>query len=124
VSSAEGGTVVKADIFCGQEHNIDVTQSAIRKIVLQSTTRRINIGSEIASFFSTTPNPFYVQLQARGGPPTHLFLVLIVCRIYEKKSEFAGPPGGTCMITRGNLAGRFQKQIPDKWGRWVCQEFR
>ncbi len=72
MSSAEGGTVVKADIFCGQEHNIDVTQSAIRKIVVQSTTRRINIGSEIASFFSTTPNPFYVQLlQARRNVYDH-----------------------------------------------------
>ncbi len=28
----------------------------------------------------------------QGGPATHLFLVLIVCRNYEKKSEFAGPP--------------------------------
>jgi hypothetical protein len=28
------------------------------------------------------------------------------------------------MITTGNLTGRLHTQIPDKCGRWVCQEFR
>ena len=33
-------------------------------------------------------------------------------------------PGGTIMITTGALTSRVKKQVRDKWGRWVCQEFQ
>jgi exonuclease III len=33
-------------------------------------------------------------------------------------------PGGTMALAVGSLTGRIIKQIRDKWGRWVCQEFR
>jgi hypothetical protein len=33
-------------------------------------------------------------------------------------------PGGTLALTVGSLTGRVIKQVRDKWGRWVCQEFQ
>ncbi len=33
-------------------------------------------------------------------------------------------PGGTMALAVGSLTGRIIKQIRDKWGRLVCQEFR
>jgi hypothetical protein len=32
-------------------------------------------------------------------------------------------PGGTFLLTTGNLSGRIVHQVQDKWGRWVIQEF-
>ena len=33
-------------------------------------------------------------------------------------------PGGTLVFTTGALTSRVMKQVRDKWGRWVIQEFR
>jgi hypothetical protein len=32
-------------------------------------------------------------------------------------------PGGTFLVTVGNISGRILHQKSDKWGRWVSQEF-
>ena len=84
---------VQADIFSGQEHKLDTTQSNVRTIIYNTARQhwerqRIVMG--------TTPIPF------------------------EKTHK----PGGTMMITAGALTSRVKKQVRDKWGRWVCQEFK
>lgn len=40
----------------------------------------------------------YIRVRSAEGPATHLCMVLIVCRGYEYKHEFAGPPRSKFMI--------------------------
>ena len=70
---------IQADLFCGQEHNLDVYDT-----VQQHWDR--------AKFIAgTTPIPFATPYK----------------------------PGGTFMLTIGNLSGRIVHQVQDRWGRWV-----
>ncbi|KAI2506424.1 hypothetical protein MHU86_8050 [Fragilaria crotonensis] len=82
----------QADIFCGQEHNLDVTQMRIRSILYDTVRQHWDRTRFIAG---TTPIPF----------ATH----------YK--------PGGTFLLTIGNVSGRIVNQVQDRWGRWVIQEF-
>jgi hypothetical protein len=84
---------VQADIFSGQEHKLDTTQSAVRTIMYDTARQHWERQRVV---MGTTPIPF------------------------EKTHK----PGGTIMITTGALTSRVKKQVRDKWGRWVCQEFQ
>ena len=84
---------VQADIFCGQEHKLDTTQSNVRTIIYD-TARQHWVRQRIV--MGTTPIPF------------------------DKTYK----PGGTMMVTTGALTSRIKKQVRDKWGRWVCQEYQ
>jgi exonuclease III len=33
-------------------------------------------------------------------------------------------PGGTFLVTAGNLAGRIHTEEKDPWGRWVCHTYQ
>ena len=84
---------VQADVFFGQEHNLDSDNTQVRQI-LYRTSRSHWPRSRIT--FGTTPIPF--------------------SKFYK--------PGGTFMITAGDLTGRVVEQKHDKWGRWVSQLFQ
>ena len=84
---------VQADIFSGQEHKLDTTQSSVRTIIYDTARQHWERQRVV---MGTTPIPF------------------------EKTHK----PGGTMMITTGALTSRVKKQVRDKWGRWVCQEFK
>ena len=84
---------IQADIFSGQEHKLDTTQSAVRTIMYDTARQHWERQRVV---MGTTPIPF------------------------EKTHK----PGGTIMITTGALTSRIKKQVRDKWGRWVCQEFQ
>jgi exonuclease III len=83
---------VQADLFCGQEHNLDVTQLSIRSTLYDTVQQHWDRAKFIAG---TTPIPFATPYK----------------------------PGGTFMLTIGNLSGRIVHQVQDRWGRWVIQEF-
>lgn len=82
----------QADLFCGQEHNLDVTQMGIRSTLYDTVQQHWDRAKFIAG---TTPIPFATPYK----------------------------PGGTFMLTIGNLSGRIVHQSQDRWGRWVTQEF-
>ena len=84
---------VQADVICGQEHNLDTTQAAVRTI-LYKTARQHWQRHRLT--FGTSPIPF---------------------KTYHK-------PGGTFIMTTGNITGRVTKQESDKWGRWSSQEYQ
>jgi hypothetical protein len=42
-----------------------------------------------------------IETSHMEGPATHLFLVLFVCRSYETKPDFAGPPWSICLRVGG-----------------------
>ena len=84
---------VQADIFSGQEHKLDTTQSNVRTIIYDTARQHWERQRVV---MGTTPIPF------------------------EKTHK----PGGTMMLTNGALTSRIKKQVRDKWGRWVCQEFK
>ena len=84
---------VQADVFCGQEHNLDSDHTQVRQILYQ-TTRHHWKRSRIT--FGTTPIAFSKHYK----------------------------PGGTFMITTGDLTGRVIARHQDKWGRWVSQTFQ
>jgi exonuclease III len=84
---------VQADVFCGQEHNLDTDNTQVRQILYQ-TARHHWKRSRIT--FGTTPIPFSKHYK----------------------------PGGTFMITAGDLTGRVIEQKHDKWGRWVSQLYQ
>ena len=75
---------LKADIFCGQEHdNVDTTQAPLRNIIFDTASQHWERHRIV---ISTTPIPF--------------------------KTPFK--PGGTFVLTTGSLTGRICKQIRDK----------
>ena len=84
---------IQADIFSGQEHKLDTSQSEVRSII-----------------YDTAPQHWERQRVVMGTTPIP----------FEKTHK----PGGTMMITTGALTSRIKKQVRDKWGRWVCQEFQ
>ncbi len=78
----------QADVFCGQEHNLESNSTQARQIIY-TTTRQHWKRSRVT--FGTTSIPFVKQYK----------------------------PGGTFMITNGNLTSRVIEQKQDKWGRWM-----
>jgi exonuclease III len=82
---------IQADLFCGQEHNLDTTQLAVRSI-LYDTARQYWPRNRMV--FGTTPITFHTRYK----------------------------PGGTFILSTGNLSGRVVKQTRDTMGRWVVQE--
>lgn len=81
---------VEADVFCGQEHNLESNHTSVKQIIYK-TTREHWKRSKVT--FATTPILF----------PRH----------YK--------PGGTFMISSGNITSRIIDTYQDKWGRWVYQ---
>ena len=57
---------VQADVFCGQEHNLDVTQMSIRSILYDTVKQYWNRTKFIAG---TTPIPFMTPYKPGGGVP-------------------------------------------------------
>ena len=84
---------VQADVFCGQEHNLDSNNTQVRQVLYQTSRQHWN-RSRLT--FGTTPIAF--------------------SKYYK--------PGGTFMITAGDLTGRVIAQKHDKWGRWVSQLYQ
>jgi hypothetical protein len=83
---------VQADIFGGQEHNLDTTQMHIRSTLYDTAKEYWDQNKMI---FGSTPITFQSHYN----------------------------PGGTYLVTVGNVAGRIVNQGQDKWGQWICQEF-
>jgi len=84
---------VKADVICGQEHNLDTTRFHVRS-VLYDTARQHWDRSRL--ILGTTPIPFDTNYK----------------------------PGGTMILSTGDITGRIITQHHDKWGRWTSQTFR
>jgi hypothetical protein len=85
---------VQADVFCGQEHNLDSNNTQVRHTILYQTSRQHWKRSRLT--FGTTPIAFSKHYK----------------------------PGGTFMITAGDLTGRVIAQKHDKWGGWVSQLYQ
>jgi exonuclease III len=86
-------TEVQADVFCGQEHNLDSDTSQVQQI-LYHTAHQHWTRSRLT--FGTTSIPFSKQYK----------------------------PGGTFMMTAGDLTGQVISQTQDKWGRWVSHVYQ
>jgi exonuclease III len=86
-------TEVQADVFCGQEHNLDSDNTQVRQILYHTARQHWN-RSRLT--FGTTPIPFPKQYK----------------------------PGGTFIMTAGDLTGRVISQKQDKWGRWVSHVYQ
>ena len=84
---------VQADVFCGQEHNLESNGTHVRQILYHTAQRHWH-RSRVT--FATTPIAFPKQYK----------------------------PGGTFMLTVGDLTGRVIEQHADKWGRWVSHTFK
>ena len=84
---------VQADVFCGQEHNLECNHTAVKQIIYHTTRQHWR---RSRATFGTTPILFPKQYK----------------------------PGGTFMLSNGNITSRIIDQQQDKWGRWVNQTFQ
>ena len=84
---------VQADVFCGQEHNLECNHTSVKQVIYHTTRQHWRRSRAI---FGTTPIIFPKQYK----------------------------PGGTFMLTNGNITSRIIDQQHDKWGRWVSQTFQ
>ncbi|KAI2501661.1 hypothetical protein MHU86_12785 [Fragilaria crotonensis] len=85
---------IQADILCGRSEHNLDTLQPKVRSILYDTSRQYWDRNKM--IFGTSPIPFH--------------------SVYK--------PGGTFMITTGNLTGRVVHQSADHWGRWVTQEFQ
>ncbi len=85
---------VQANMVCCQEHNLDTTQASIQR-TLFDTVRQYWQRSRLV--FGTTPETFV------------------------KNSYY---PGGSLMLSTGNITGQVLSTSSDKWGRWSSQTYR
>ena len=84
---------VQADVFLGQEHNLDTTQLHVRSSFYDAAKQHSCERTRLA--FGTTPITFTTTYK----------------------------PGGTFIMSSGSFSGRMTKQVQDPLGRWVLQEF-
>lgn len=85
---------IQADILCGRSEHNLDTLQPKVRSILYDTSRQYWDRNKM--IFGTSLIPFH--------------------SVYK--------PGGTFMITTGNLTGRVVHQSADHWGRWVTQEFQ